>query len=85
MKSIQQEIISYMPYLNRAVLQMPVYFYTPKEECVPKLLWLLWNRWREFLCLASIVMQMFEQGENSSHPFISAFHHALYLYTYVHL
>lgn len=63
MKSVQQEMISYMPYLNRAILQMPVYFYTPKEGVVEAAV-SFGTDGENFYALASIVMQMFEQGEN---------------------
>ena len=63
MKSVQQEIIAYMPYLNRAVLQMPVYFYTPNERTSEAAV-SFGTDGTNFYGLASIVMQMFEQGEN---------------------
>ena len=52
-----------MPYLNRAVLQMPVYFYTPNERTSEAAV-SFGTDGTNFYGLASIVMQMFEQGEN---------------------
>jgi predicted metal-dependent peptidase len=63
MKSVQQEIISYMPYLNRAILQMPVLFYTPKED-VSEVSVSFGTDGENFYALASIVMQMFEQSDS---------------------
>lgn len=62
MRSVQQEIISYMPFLNRAVLQMPIQFYTPKENTSEAAV-SFGTDGEQFYALASIVMQMFEQGE----------------------
>ena len=63
MKSVQQEIVSYMPYLNRAVLHMPVLFYTPEEGKMEQAV-SFGTDGQNFYALASIVMQMFEQSSN---------------------
>lgn len=62
-KSVQQEIIAYMPYLNRAVMQMPVYFYTPNEQTAEAVV-SFGTDGANFYGLASIVLQLFEQQEN---------------------
>lgn len=62
MKSVQQEIISYMPFLNRAVLQMPIEFYTPNENSSEAAV-AFGTDGEQFYGLASIVMQMFEQSD----------------------
>lgn len=62
MKSVQMEMIAYMPYLNRAILQMPVRFFTPQEGKAESAV-SFGTDGESFYAMASIVMQMFEQDE----------------------
>jgi len=51
-----------MPFLNRAVLQMPIEFYTPNENSSEAAV-AFGTDGEQFYGLASIVMQMFEQSD----------------------
>jgi len=62
-KSVQQEIIAYMPYLSHAVMQMQVCFYPIKEQIAQASV-SFGSDGVNFYGLASIVLQLFEQQEN---------------------